>query len=951
MPVHPIASSKRRGGRRAFRPALHHTWLSVLLLGLCLAGCGRARKKYLEQLEADWAALEQGVLATAEIDDDVPALEAFFTKYPEGHEYGNPRADQARQFLDRGYQELNRRRDLADRTVRLREALASYTPGYLFKLAASAMPGGPYADPEPLRVLTLLSDKRERLLTRGRVGASLWSIARQGSLEDLRQYVDPAIYDEETHSYDAETLGMLFAAAYLPPDTPLLGQTAEKVYPLFRPFVRAQARLYRVVAQELGAIRDYERALERGEKHYPWLDKNGELSRDGHGPLFRNDDSLYDFDVPAKDRRHFYRSVTLELGLAAKAGQAHKDFDYLDVGFWLRRFDDGTADILGRFLLRVLEGYDAAFKRELEAMEGKWPPPAPSGEPPRLPPHDGAIAAEHLVAFDPPWRGVMFDEDAEVLTVVTDWDVRHVSRDDGRVLFAKAFRPRTPVEAWLQDVVAFTPNGRVIAVKPRGASSPLVLDARTGEQVEALDDLRQVEALQLNGDATLLAAQVGYSDVAVRRLRGTAAVQPDAGLAPPAPPDASGVQQESADAGQAPAETEQVESRTFKSVGRLVGLHPDLPLLFTGSGETVTVWDLKTGKKRLEKRVKPIRAGALSPDGSTLLLSHEDCFTLMRFEARWMELTVRTVIPGPSFEEVTFRRDGELAILRSSDGMTRVLSIPRERTWELWKTRYSGGHVLGISPYTDLLLQEAEGSQGEVQIHEPITPRTFRGEFKDLRALRLLHGSFDPKEGGAPWVPTPEEKKRLEALKHFVPGRLLARPWKTLTYVDDGREKVLILTETRSASTEPTATALIGSALFSRTSYGWSEEERQTVLTELGASGVAGDWAVTLHTISHFGVLIGLSPGSSTPGTGSGSLVLLSDVPYSVSQNLSEVASIQGLGDFQWTLEPASNSGEMLPDVVLHLGKAQEEGPDAQAPASEEVRRYKFADKRYQLAR
>ncbi|MFP2925087.1 WD40 repeat domain-containing protein [Pyxidicoccus sp. 3LG] len=871
----------------------------LLLVGLCVLGCGRARKKYLAQLEADWAELEKGALATPDPEDDSPALVEFLTRYPETHEYGNPRADKARELMNRAYWEKARLREAAE----LQSKVAPLAASFLFRRAVDASPGQFYRDPEPLHVIALRHEGL-RLLTRGREESSLGYLVRAAPLAELRELVGSAIYDEEEHRYDGEELGRLLAAAYVPPDAPLLGQASREVYKLFRPFVRFQARLYRVLVQQQEAIREYERALQQGEAHLPKLDWNSEERWDEGELRFANYDSHNYFDEPAKDRRHFYRAVTLELGLDAKAGLERRKFDYLDVGFWLRRFEDGTADTLGNFLLHVLEGHDPDFKKELETLEGKWPPPTSSGEPPRVPLHEGPLEAERLVAFDPPWMAAVFNEDGETLTVVTNRDVRRISREDGQVLMGKAYREQPPAPGlWEQDVAAFSPDGSVIALAAHGLPRPLLLDARTGEPLEPLEELSRVEAFHFNRAATLLAAQLGYSNVAVLAL----------GEAPVA-------QQEGPDAGQAPGRT---RLRTFHDAGRLVGLHPDLPLLLTRSSEYLLVWDLETGKLRRKLRVEePLSGAALAPDGVTLLLSYEEHLRQLSFDAKEVELSLGGIsMMGLSFTEAVFTRNGRFAILRDLDGTTRVLDVVKgARRPE----GFSGGRVLAISPDADLLLQKSSGEPGELLLYAPLVSRSFPGEFKDARAMRALHGTFDAKKGGSPWVPAPEEAG-LEALKPFASDRLLARPWKTVFYSVRGQAKALLLTETRSETGGSSATALIGGAVFSATAEGWKVEKVQRVITGIDASSVEKGSSITVHEIARQGFLAGLT-------TGSGELVLLSDVPWSAKREpIMEVGRITGVemgtdgGDVPWVLD--TTSGREMPELLLGERRFRFESP------------------------
>ncbi|WPB74191.1 WD40 repeat domain-containing protein [Archangium violaceum] len=911
----------------------------LLVLAVAATGCESEREKHHARLEADWNALQQGALATPGLEDDVQALEKFLASYPAAHEHGNPRAAEAEALLGKTRVELERqareRQEHEKKLAVLRGKLAPLAARFLFSTAAATELGGRYGNPEPLSVLTV-EHEGVRLLTRRHLQFSLWELVRQGPLAELRKAAGTAVYDEGRHRYDAKALGLVLDAAYVPPDALLLGRTAREVYPLFRPFVRTQARLYQVLAHHQEAIRQYESALKRGEARYPG-EEEGEadeqlgLLPDDAG--LWNDGVMY-FNVPRKDRRHFYRAVTLELGLDAKTGIARGHFDFLDVGFWLRRLEDETAGVLGAFLLRVLQDYDSDFKKELDALVGKWPATAqpPPGALPRPEPHEGPLVPEHLVTVDPDWKAAAFDEDGEALSVVTATDFRRLSQAEGKVLVQKALPQPDPSKPWSPKYAAFSLDGSVVAValsKPDGIGERKVylLDARTGEQLEALGELDKAWNFHLSRDGGLLAAELGNPNVVVRVLRDMPSAQEPAGQ-----PDAG----QEPDAGQASAAPAPPKLRTLEKAGGLVGLHPDLPLLFTRADTALKLWDVETGQVRLEQRVKKrIVSAALSPDGSTLFLGHEDGASLMSFDSQEERLTSRATLTGLSYPEGVFTRDGELCIVRSADGTTRVLDVAKG------KPRPSGVHgskLLAVSPDGELLLQKAPGD-GELLLYSLSPADSFRGEFQAEKAMRVLYGSFDPKEGGSVWKPAGEEQARLEKLQGFSEGRLLALPWKSVEYSVGGEEKLLFLTETRPARViAHSSGGLIGGAVFSRTEKGWELEKRQRVITEIGNFGAAPDSAVTVHEVDGKGFVAGLTTGYTAMGSTTFSLVLLSDVPGAVGKdvigkvgmletgetNEGSCAEEDGDGpacyvyDSEWELDTSSTrQRRALPDVVL----------------------------------
>ncbi|WNG36651.1 hypothetical protein F0U61_25465 [Archangium violaceum] len=936
------------------------TLLPVLLvLAVSALGCNSARDKHHEQIEAAWAALEKGALTTPALEDDLQALEEFLAKYPASHEHGNPRAARAGELLAQRREQVRLAKEREEKIAGLRGKLAPLAARFLFSLAAAAEPRERYGDLEPLRVLAL-DHEGLRLLTRGRLSSSLWEIAREGPLAELRKVVGAALYDEKRHRYDAQALGVLLDAAYIPPDALLLGKTAQEAYLLFRPFVRTQARLYQVVAHQREAIRKYEGALARGEAHYP--DVNEERPAEQY---FWNDSSMY-FNEPQKDRRHFYQAVTRELGLDGKTGLARRQFDPLDVGFWLRRFEDETAGILGAFLLRVLDGYDPAYKKELQALEGKWPPMEPRGTPServRPPLHEGPLVADRLIAVDPTWRAVAFDEDGQTLSVVTDTDFRRISRADGQVLLQKALPQLEPPRPQKLSSATFSQDGSVLALAFYDSDAlkdlPVcLLDAKTGERLELLEDVRTLQAVHLNRDGSLLAVELPSSDIVVRAIGG-------------APAEAEKEVEGAPDAGQDSATPAVARVRTIMKKGRLAGLHPDSSLLFAWADTKVTVWDTEGGEARFEQRVKKrITSAALSPDGSTLFLGHEDGASLVHFDVDEGRLSPGATLKGLSFPRGVFTQSGELVVVNTTDGATRVLEVSKGK---FWPGGVQGRRVLAISPDEELLLMQPPGEGGEVLLYAIGAPNAFKGEFEDAKAMRVLYGSFDEKENVSSWKPTPEEEARLKKLEGFSAPNFRALPWKTTTYSVGGEEKVLFLTETRSEPISHPATALIGGAIFTRSRTGWEVEKRQRVITEIGSFGAAPDSTVTPYEIDGKGFLAGLTTGYTGMGTTMSSLVFLSDVPKSVQKDvIAEVGHIQDTGetnegncadadedgpdcyayDSVWELDTdTGRANSELPDLVLTVSGTRMNSKRNQVQSFHEERRYSFRNGEYRQKR
>ncbi len=708
----------------------------VVAAALALAACKSKKTKHLEELEAAWRTVADGALKTPGEDDDVEALEAFLKKYPMDDPLGNPHGEEAQVTLN-GLLEQQARGEAAAEQKALHDKVAPAAETILFALASTAEPQLRYPDPEPLAPVSLRAGD-VRMVTRGRYRDSAWMArGRVGVFapdidKELKAAIGAVVYDGDLHRVDPSALQELIDGAYVAPDAPLLGSTARAVYTVFRPFVRAQARLFRVLDDKRPAIQEL-------------ADKGmGPGAHPGRAATFFTDD----FSGDPADRRTFYRDVSAALDLDRDAGLCRNRFDPLDVGFWLRRFDDGSAPVLGRALDRVLGDYDPKFKKELDDMRpdgANWPPPkpapgdlqgAPPGEeppscaqPPASPPYGadykGPLEGDRVVSFasahdqiDRPLAAA-FDADGETLSVASAEALVRRKRANARLVSTTPLRSATLA---VHRAPVFSKDGRRLAVgtfderkKPfdAGACSVRVLDTSSGAVIESFPGLRYDGALALNEDGSLLAYSVEGGGVAVRRPG--APVDTAAGAANAGAADAgaaladdraggAGVTDGGTAASAAAADADAGAGAgapvpagdaapASKITGDLlaIGGAPASVLTAAGGG-TLELFDATTGALRasVDTAVTNVMTLAAAPDASAALLcTAVDC-TPVSVDVAAAKMTVGPKVGVEHALRAVFSLEGDVVAIQDASSTTRFL-------WRAQGALAPGG-VLGGAP-------------------------------------------------------------------------------------------------------------------------------------------------------------------------------------------------------------------------------------------------------------
>lgn len=333
--------------------------VAVVVVGVAgLAGGGYfARAQHLGKLEGQWAAVSASEAGYAE---RIAACERFLSEFPADHPFGNPRAKDAARLVadlragladELELQEEERRRLAAEKeaeAARLAEAEA------LAKAAAAALPVRE-------KVLDVLRDRLFALwgeavdIGRGSVFLHLenrgvhevgFGIVERGPAPDafgarllapeaVAEALGRAVYDAKARRVDKDALRVFLAAAYVGPDEPVLGMTAKAIYPAFRRRVRNELRLYRGATRQLGAP--------LADLKAEWLEGAPAASEAG------------------RDWRPFYKSLAERTDSLRAFGIGPCEVRDADLGFWIRRIDDGTAPLLGAFLEKLVREYDAEW--------------------------------------------------------------------------------------------------------------------------------------------------------------------------------------------------------------------------------------------------------------------------------------------------------------------------------------------------------------------------------------------------------------------------------------------------------------------------------------------------------------------------------------------------------------------------------------------------------------
>lgn len=708
-------------------------WLVVAVL--LLVGCRSEQEKYLEQMEAEWTRLS--------ISEPLPDAErmsgydAFLTRFPESGPHGNSHAAEARRRRDEARARL-------DVLTKRRTQLLPLVADTLFKLASQARDYG--HDPHLIR----MEHQGVHLVRRGILHIATWMLKYDvPSVTRLREVMGPALYDTKRRAYDSKLLSELLEAAYLAPGTSLLGTTTDQLFPVFRHHLRVEMRLYRCATERLAPrIADFERAFTTARKSKAtrkWLE---ELPEDD--PKWELD-HVWDrawWDDPS-DRRSFYAWVYYEGKFTHDCGIAPGEVTPLDVGFWIRRVEDGTAPGIGAALKRVMEAYDGEWLESLElrpiserviyiddqpkeylgirrmtdparfVVVYREPPgePVPGEEfeqeegevktvaednvswheeptPPPPPEFRDEKTGDRLFRLGEWAREYIFLEDGKRLLAIYDKRMDQVDLETLRVERSDSFSAR--VYPGSVDGVVLTPDRRTFLVRFEDGHRPagvMLGNARTGESSEWLTRLT-LDDLVVNADASLLVGEVsrGKWEARFRSQDGSPEVKV---VSLPIDPDRA-------------------------------ALHPSLPLLVAANNSKLEVWDVSTGEKVGMAEGERITEEAFDAEGRRL-------FTV----------SDQYVDGNDVFEGILSRLDPE----------TKTFTVERRFKGATGGHWLPGGRLLLHEGFKDFRVVDAKTFQ---TVGRPVRASSFAAASPDGRWL-LLRTEDDLLLWALPAPPPPEE--------------------------------------------------------------------------------------------------------------------------------------------------------------------------------------------------
>ncbi|MGC4122939.1 MAG: hypothetical protein QM765_51895 [Myxococcales bacterium] len=326
-------------------------------VGLGVGGWYVAFQQHQRRLESEWA----GILAIRSGDAEVAAAcDRFLAAFPDSHLFGNRHADEAKARADVARRRLadeERRRDdekrrlealaaaevarraeaeamakAAQTALTVRDAVRAVLQDRLFDLLGAAPDLGRGS------VFLRASNRGVHELVYGSVLLGPVPDADGARLLDPKSLdlaLGRKVYDETAHRLDKEALRVFLAAAYVAPGETLLGLTAKAVYPAFARRLRNELRLYRGLTRQM--------PVELARARAKWLEAQaGKLEGQ-------------------RDWRELYRAVYEQTDTLRALGIAPCELRAADLGFWVRRIDDGTAVVLGEFLEKVVAAYDGEW--------------------------------------------------------------------------------------------------------------------------------------------------------------------------------------------------------------------------------------------------------------------------------------------------------------------------------------------------------------------------------------------------------------------------------------------------------------------------------------------------------------------------------------------------------------------------------------------------------------
>ncbi len=625
-------------------PARPGLTLSSILLCLLLAspGCKNKKAEYHQQLDGKWQALQQQ-LQTGELDTGkrIARLEAFLTLHPADHEHGNPHAAAiAKQLSELRTTQKTEQQAQAEQQAQSqqREALWPLVEGYLFDLVVGAGAGYP-GEPDPVSVLSFqLGDARQ--MTRGRFGGPLLDALRAAPLKAVHKLLKRTLYDPDK-GYDAESLKQFLDTLTVKAEHKLLGVTARELYPFFTNAVDFHLQIHTALNEKIGA------------------DKLAELrsafvAAQGEGE---------------PDLREFYTELSKSQPSLNRGIEHFASSHALEVGFWVRRIEDGTAPVLSAFLQRI--------SSELGRPPSDGEPLPELEVDPAVP-----LSGDRMFRVSKSsWSAAEFAPNGEYLAHIGLQGLQLRSSKSGEIFYTK----KLAAPGWWEKL-AYSSHGKVIAAavsaKLKGQKGHVYLfDAESGEQLSDCGgdaDYFFIDLAFSHDDKHLVARTIKHG------LRIWEVGDPCTGIAVGMPPG----------------------SKANRAFNFPMAVHPKRPLLVMARNDALVVYDMEKKTETEVARRKDVRELRFSPAGHNLLVATDQRLFIETFNISTGQLSGAQTIDQRSSGSRWLPSSDTVVFLSRDDGLAYVWKVGADQQ----RARYAGSEILTVSPDRKTLVMR-EGLQ------------------------------------------------------------------------------------------------------------------------------------------------------------------------------------------------------------------------------------------------